>query len=238
MLLNLANSLRLSTSAREAFFICASGIEESELSSSTISPTQTLTDLSEKLTQFQTPGFITDCFGDILFVNPACFFIYNTTPQKLSSPNLLSQFNIIRILLAHEFEEQHHMMGETIHTFARRTVLLYKAMTIKYRTNWYFQLILPELNRIPLFREHWQSPVFHDEDVFINYNTIQLNHPQLGMISFFSSPIQATTPYGDLNLYSFQPLDSHTAQACAQIIKQVGTTPIKIGDWPKKQISR
>ena len=233
MLLSLAQTLKLSARGREAFLLCASGIEESDIGASTVTPDQALSELCEGLAQIQTPAFITDCFGDVLFANPSLLVIYNATPEKLLAPHLLTQFNIIRILMAPEFEEQRRMMGETAHAFLRRTVLLYKAMSIKNRTHWYFQVILPELNRMPIFREHWQSPVFHDEDVFINYNTIHLRHPKFGELKFLSGPLQGITPHGDLNLYSFQPLDAHTVMACAQITQQAGTTPISLATWPK-----
>jgi len=235
MLLNLARALNLSGRGCEAFLLCATGIAESEIGDSNATPADFLSELHDGLAQLQTPGFVTDCFGDVLFANPALLTVYNAAPEKLLAPHLLTQFNIIRILMAPEFEEQRRMMGETAHTFIRRTVLLYKAMTIKYRANWYFQLILPELNRLPLFREHWQSPVFHDENVFINYNTIRLNHPGFGELNFLSGPMQGITPHGDLNLYSFQPLDAHTVSVCAGIVEKMGTAPISLATWPKKQ---
>lgn len=234
-LLALTRAFNLSARSREAFLLCASGLLESEVAASNIEPQETLQELRDCLAQLQTPAFITDCFGDVLFVNPSLLVVYDSAPEQLSAPHLLTQFNIIRILMSPEFAKQQAMMGQSAQSFLRRTVLLYKAMTIKYRSHWYFQVILPELNRYPLFREHWQSPVFHDEDVFINHNTIRLEHPSLGSLSFLSGPLQALTVHGDLNLYSFQPLDAHTQATCAQIVKQTGTVPIPLASWPKKR---
>lgn len=238
MLLSLAQTLKLTARGRESFLLCASGLEESEIGASNLAPAQALAKLHEGLAQLQTPAFITDCFGDVLFANPSLLAVYNASPEKLHAPHLLTQFNIIRILMAPEFEEQRHMMGETAHAFIHSTVLLYKAMSIKYRTHWYFQMILPELNRMPIFREHWQSPAFQGEDVFINYNTIHLHHPSFGELKFLSGPLQGITPHGDLNLYSFQPLDAHSASVCAQVMKQTGTNPIALGTWPKIRSDR
>ncbi|MDX9992337.1 MAG: helix-turn-helix transcriptional regulator [Anaerolineales bacterium] len=235
MLLNLALALKLSSRSREAFLLCASGLPESEIVASSMPVENALAELRDSLARLQTPGFITDCFGDILFLNPALLVVYDNSPEGMLAPHLLTQFNIIRILMAPEFDQQRQMMGESAPTFMRRTVLLYKTMSIKYRTHWYFQMILPELNRYPLFREHWQSPVFHDEDVFINYNTIQLKHPKLGALSFLSGPLQGITSVGDLNLYSFQPLDAQTVAVCAEVVQQVGNAPIPLAHWPKKK---
>lgn len=235
MLLRLSQALNLSVRGREAFLLCATGVEESEIGDSAVKPDLILAELRDSLARLQTPAFITDCFGDVLFANPALLVVYNTAPEKLLAPHLLTQFNIIRILMAPEFEAQRKMMGADAHSFFRRTVLLYKAMTIKYRSSWYFQLILPELNRFPLFREHWQSPIFHDENVFINYNIIQMRHPKYGELKFLSGPLQGITPHGDLNLYSFQPLDAHTVSVCAEVVKAVGTVPVSLASWPKKQ---
>jgi hypothetical protein len=125
------------------------------------------------------------------------------------------------------------MMGETLHDFARQTVLQFKITTLKYRNHWYFQRLLPELNRYPIFRAYWQSPAFHDEDIYIEYNHFTLQHPELGQLKFLSSSLPATTGHGDLHLFSFQPLDAHTAQVCVQISRKLGTRPQHIAPWPK-----
>jgi hypothetical protein len=111
--------------------------------------------------------------------------------------------------------------------------MLFKLWTLKVRNHWYFQRLLPELNRYQGFREHWQSPPFHNEDIFIQYNHVTLKHPELGLLKFLSTPTQAVTTQGDLYLFSFQPLDAHTAEVCIQLARKLGSQSIRLAPWPK-----
>jgi transcriptional regulator with XRE-family HTH domain len=233
LLLNLANALNLSPHARRVFFLASVGIKESETLAPTVEPEDVLAELTLTLSQLQTPAFILDGFGDIIAINPSSTEVYNLEVRQLHTPHLLSQHNFNRLLFSPEFEKQHAMLEETQFEFARRTVMLFKLWTLKYRNHWYFQRLLPELNRYPVFRQHWQSPSFHNEDIFIQYNHVTLKHPRLGPLKFLSSPTQAITTQGDLNLFSFQPLDALTAEVCIQLTRGLGTQAIRVAPWPK-----
>jgi hypothetical protein len=124
-------------------------------------------------------------------------------------------------------------MGEIQSASARRTVMLYKLWTLKLRHHWYFQRLLPELNRYPVFRQHWQSPSFHDEDIYVQYNFINLKHQNLGSLKFLSNPTHAITTQGDLYLFSLQPLDLHTGEVSLQLAQKLGTQTIRVASWPK-----
>ena len=124
-------------------------------------------------------------------------------------------------------------MGDEKSASTRRVVMLYKLWTLKYRNHWYFQRLLPELNRYPVFREYWQSPSFHDEDIYVQYNPITLKHPELGLLKLLVCPTDAITTQGDLYLFIMQPLDMHTAEACLQLTRNLGTQPIQVALWPK-----
>jgi hypothetical protein len=46
-------------------------------------------------------------------------------------------------------------------------------------------------------------------------------------------PTHAITTQGDLYLFSLQPLDVHTAEACLQLTRNLGTEPIRVALRPK-----
>lgn len=233
MLMNLAEALNLSSRARQVFFLASLGIQDSTSAKQMIAPQAVLDELTLILSQLQTPAFISDGFGDIIVTNPAFLEILNIDIAQFHVPLLLSQHNINRLWFCPESENLRMMMGETQFDFARRSVMLFKSWSLKYRTHWYFQRLLPELNHYPIFREHWQSPLFHDEDIIIQHIYITLKHPELGMLKFLFGPRQALTIHGDLNLFSFQTLDAHTAEACLGLAKKSENQIIFLGVWPK-----
>jgi hypothetical protein len=232
-LFKLINSLNLSSRARQVFLLASLGIKDSEAIKQTAAPQIVLTELIQTLSQLQTPALILDGFGDIVATNLSSPAIYAISIEQLYSPHLLTQHNFNRILFSPDFEKQHAMLGEMEFEFTRRMVMLFKLWTLKYRGHWYFQRLLPELNRYPIFRQHWQSPSFQNEDIFVQYNCIVLKHPEFGLLKFLATPTQAITTQGDLYLVGFQPLDAHSALACAQLAEKLGTEAIRVAPWPK-----
>lgn len=231
IILNLANALNLCSFSRQAFFLASLGFEEKDLISGKIAQPVILEEIKNLLGHLQTPAFIANSFGDLILANPSFLFLLNIQKEKLLHSYLLCKNNIYRIFYSPEFEDLHKMMGDSYAAFARRCVLLFKAMTLKYRNHWYFQKILPELNHFPKFREQWQSSSFHNEDIFILSNLISITHPQLGPLKFISFPIQTITEDTDLFLTSYQPLDNRTIRVCAQITKEQGSQPIQLAPW-------
>jgi hypothetical protein len=233
MLQNLAGALQLNSGATQTFFLASLGIKDVQTVKQIVPPQDVLADLTQTLSQLQTPAYILDSFGDILGINPGGLFVFNLEASQLHAPHLLSQHNINRFLFSPEFENLHTILGDVRSAAARRMVMLYKLWTMKVRHHWYFQRLLPELNRYPIFREHWQSPPFHDDDIYVQYIPIALRHPGLGLLKFLACPIEAITVQGDLYLFTLQPLDAPTAEACLQLSRNLGTQPIPVASWPK-----
>lgn len=236
ILLKLAQALTLPSRTRQVFFLASLGLKDSETMKPTATPEAVLPELLQILSQIQAPAFILDGFGDIVALNPSGTAIFNLEPGQLQAAQLLTEYNFIRFMFSPEFEPLRGMLGETQFSFSRRTVLLFRLWTMKSRNHWYFQRILPELNRYPEFRHHWQSPPFPNEDIFAQYNQFTLAHPELGRLKFLSHPIQALTTHGDLILFSLQPLDAHTAEVCLQLARKLGTEAIRLAPWPKPPV--
>jgi transcriptional regulator with XRE-family HTH domain len=232
-LLKMANAINLSSCARQVFLLASLGIKDNKILKPTANSQIVLTELTHTLSKLQIPAFILDGFGDIVATNLSGPAIYDIDIEKLSSPHLLTQHNFNRILFSPDFEKQREMWGEMEFEFTRRMVMLFKLWTLKYRNHWYFQRLLPELNRYPVFRQHWQSPTFQNEDIFVQYNCIALKHPKFGLLKFLTTPTQAITTEGDLYLFCFQPLDVHSAQVCNQLAEKLGTQAIRVAPWPK-----
>lgn len=228
----LADALQLSAYARINFYLAALGIDEADHASSGIPPQGLLDDLTATLAQLQSPAFISTAFGDLLYVNRSFLAVHGLNLQQIRDSRLLTRYNINRLFFSPEFEAQQKMLEHDGADFARRSVLLYKTITLHYRGHSYFQRILPELNRFPLFRQYWQSPAFKGDDVNNISNTLSFTHPQYGPLRFFIMPLRVLGNYIDIFLYTYQPLDAASAALCIRLASELGTAPIPLAAWP------
>jgi transcriptional regulator with XRE-family HTH domain len=233
MLLNLAESLHLSSCARQVFLRASLGIREVQTIRPVAAPQDVLAELTQTLSHLQTPAYIQDDFGDIVTLNPVSLSVLGLEVNLLHAPHLLSQYNINRFLFSPEFANLQNFLGQAQSGQAQRAVMLYKLWTMKVRHHWYFQRLLPELNRFPLFRRYWQSPNSLDEDIYDQTNFLNLKHPEFDLLKFLACPIQTITRQGNLNLFSLQPLDDHSAEACLQLVRKHGVQAIPLAPWPK-----
>ena len=233
--MNLASALHLPTRARQIFFLASLGLPDGAFMKQPLSAPALLAKLSGLLAQYQSPVMIADAFGDVIISTPAWLEVFDLNPEEIRAPQLLSQHNLYRYLFAPEFSRQRAMLGESQHDFLHRMVLIFKMISLKYRAHWWFIQLLPELNRSPLFQEHWQSPFYQDDDIINTLIPFSLKHPRLGQLKLLVSPQVTLSGYGDLYLYNFQPLDERTGEACAQLIRQFGNRPFQNLAWPKAE---
>lgn len=232
-ILSLAKALKLPTRARQVFFLASLGLPDKVFMKQPLAAQALLDELVQILSQMQTPAFIADAFGDVIVSTPALLEVYDLKLDEIGGADLISQFNLYRFLFAPDFAKQRAMLGESLNDFSHRMILIFKMVSLKHRNHWCFVRLLPELNRFPLFREHWQSPFYHDDDILNTLIPLSLNHPRFGKLNFLSSPQVTVSGYGDLYLYNYLPMDAHTAEACVQIMKLHNATPFQNSAWPK-----
>lgn len=226
MALALANALDLTAIPRLNFLLSCLGLGQKDLARSRVKAQQILEDLHAQLLLLQVPAFIANCFGDLIYANSLFFEVLDISPQKLNSGHMLCKWNINRLFYSPEFEDLHHMMGAAYLPFARRQVFIFKALTMKYRSHWYLQKLLPELNHFPKFKQFWQSSAYQNEEVFVLTNPFTLNHPRYGGLSFLAAPNQALTEEIDLLLYAFMPADQPTARVCIDYCQPAGSASL------------
>jgi len=70
ILLSLAEALHLNSRATQTFFLASLGIKDVQTIKQIASPQDVLADLTQTLSQLQTPAYIMDGFGDIVALNP------------------------------------------------------------------------------------------------------------------------------------------------------------------------
>jgi transcriptional regulator with XRE-family HTH domain len=235
ILLKLASALRLTIQERKEFLLAASCVDERQLYQEEYLIQQALSSLVSILEQLRTPAYISNCFGDLICVNPLALAVYHLPLHVLqhSPSHQPARFNFMRLLFAPEFEDQRKRMGTTWAAFAHQTVLLLRVSSFRFQAHPYFrQELLPELNTFPLFRQFWQTPRTEEDLLFTNFNWLSIAHPEWGPLQFVSSPLLATTPLGDLILNTFHPLGLETLTTCLKIAETTGVGAIYLSSWP------
>ncbi|MCB9134915.1 MAG: hypothetical protein H6636_05790 [Anaerolineales bacterium] len=235
LLLKLVHAFQLNTQERKEFLLAASNVDQTQIFQTEELVGKVFDTLLPILKQLHTPAFISDCFGDVIYVNPIALALFNLDLASLLEipATQAVRFNLMRILFAPSFAEQRKMMNADWPAFARQTMLLFRMTGFRYQAHPYFQeALLPELMQLPLFRQYWQAPRTEEDDLFTNLNGMTFAHPAWGLLKFVSDPIQATTPFGEVNLYALHPLSLGTTQACLEIATQTGIGAFPLAPWP------
>jgi transcriptional regulator with XRE-family HTH domain len=234
-LLKLADALMLTSRERKEFFLAASGVDHECIPLKRSAPGIILRELTEMMEQLQGPAFLIDNLCNLLYVNPMFLTMYDLEKHDFEEGeyNPLTQYHLIRLFFAPEFERQRRMMSnEQWSDFASRMVRLFRIVTFNCRAEPSFQALLAELTKYRPFLHKWQSVYFQESDHIYNYNCFSLRHPQWGVVHCLFDPITAVTAEGDLHLYSFQPLSRETAQSFAAVVRRVGSKPYRLSPWP------
>ena len=235
ILLKLANAFKLTTQERKEFLLAASHIDQGQIYRTDHLVQRVLDALVPILEQLHTPAYISDGFGDLIYVNPIALAVYNLPVHVFQNTpsDQPTRYNLMRLLFAPEFAAQRNMLEATWPAFAQQTMSLFRVACFRYQAHPYFrEQLLPELTNAPLFRQFWQASRAEKDDLFTNFSEITLNHPEWGPLRFVSSPLRANTLFGDLTLYAFHALGAETAEICFKIAEKVGTSAIPLAPWP------
>jgi len=238
-LLALAKGLLLTSRERYAFFAAASGIDEEFVSKGDKDSQAILQDLTDILRQMKAPAFIVDPFGDVVVSNVASLMAYDINFELflVSSQNSETNFNVMSLVYAPEFQRQRSLIGEgKWANFSYNAVMIFRLMTFTNRSHPYFQYLLRTFRKkYPHFREAWDSVYWHERDHLIDNTTLNLSNSTFGELKQIASDIVAITPNGQLRLYSFVPLNHETADAYRLMFQQGGEKIIPVlPDWPER----
>lgn len=238
-LVKLANALHLTTGERKAFFAEASGVDiQHTLRPSTETP-MILQEMLSILGNSFVPTVLMDSYCDIVAMNHSFFIMYAFKPEDLTpQENNPTQYNIMRLIFGPDFEfQQKRIMGWD--RWAYTTLMLFREMCLKHRAEPHMIDIISSLNKYPKFRQVWVFATHGQElevkDQFTDNTLVSFNHPEFGWIKSITSSITSQTSFGELNLYSLQPIDEHTFNTFNKIVEKQGRKTIAIlPNWPDK----
>jgi hypothetical protein len=107
-------------------------------------------------------------------------------------------------------------------------------LSLRYRTRPYFQALIAELRKWPLFRRYWFK-LYEDieRDPVVDNETITVRAPQVGKLHYFSTSFTVLTSAGTLVFYTYIPADAKTTAFFADVSRQSERVAYQFGDHHK-----
>lgn len=230
--LNIAKALNLPVQARQELLSVSQGLTDSDYIKHPSETADVFPALVESMTNLQTPAFIADTYGDVLACGQAFLELTGLPVKKMNELPLYSRHNLIRWLCAPEFN-QRTLLGHGYAQYIHQVIMMYKLNSLSVRSTPYFQQILPELNRLPLFRKEWQAPFIQQDEPMKMMLTVSVVHPEHGVMNFMCMPHATFAGQGRLYLVNFVAMDGRTGKACQKLVERVGNQAVYLSPWPK-----
>ncbi len=146
-------------------------------------------------------------------------------------------FNMLQYVFSDEAVSHFQdLMGQNgWREYASQNVMIFRTLTLRYRTTKYFKELFRELNRYKDFEHYWSKAQFWEKDHFVDNEEICLKSPERGHLVFFSTSVTALTTLGDLYFCVYVPATPHTVHTFSQMVKRCSTDMIPLASWPKKK---
>lgn len=243
-LFRLANVLQLTSLERREFFLASCGLEQKQLvrPSDQNSPLKdfdvqkTLGGLMSMLSNMYAPAHLGDAFGDVIAVNHIMLDLLQITPESLhqaaNSPAGINNMHIIYGMM-----EVHQAFGDQFNNAALISLRAFRESSLRYRTKPRFFSLMKEFRNIkkyPLFDQYWRKSSVLEDDKEAMLSPFEISHDIYGRLRITSSSSVILTPYGELYLSHYFPLDHTTATAFIKIADKVGQGVKKLTPWPNK----
>jgi transcriptional regulator with XRE-family HTH domain len=237
MLLSLANALQLTNEERKEFFLAAHAFEEPEAIYQGEDEKAILHQLVQRVEHVTLPAYLIDNYCDILACNQTVLNLLGLTPEHLqkTSDHPIVAANMMRFVFAPEFDQRASM--PSWHTYAYQNITIFRTLSLRYRTQPYFQALITELRKWPLFRRYWFK-LYEDieRDPVVDNETIVVHAPQVGELNYFSTSLTAMTGTGSLVFYAYIPADARTTEIFTDIARHSEQRVYQFGSWPDKKV--
>lgn len=234
ILVALAHALRLTNEERKEFFLAAHLFDEQEAVYQTHDQEVTLLHLIERVQNTSLPCYLIDVYCDIISCNQIVLNLLNLTPEHLrhTTDHPITAANMMRFVFAPEFDQRDIIANW--HRYAHQNITIFRTLSLRYRNTPYFQSLLAELRKWPLFRRYWFK-LYDDTDCdpVIDNETIVVNTPQ-GQLRYFSASVTAMTKAGALVLSVYVPANTNTTDVFATLSEQSERVAHRFSSWEGK----
>ncbi|MFZ2360584.1 MAG: helix-turn-helix domain-containing protein [Anaerolineae bacterium] len=186
------------------------------------------------LASLSLPAFLYDDFGDLVAANTRATWLVGLSRETLETDDSWqdARYHAMRVVCDPALGYASRL-GAGWEQIALRQMLFFRRVSLKRRAEPAMADRLQELRRLPQFRRLWDEAIqVRDwpEPSLIEYAH---EHPATGQpLRYLGAPTVQPTPWGELILGMFVPLEAATAAAFADLVQE--NEAVMLADWPKK----
>jgi transcriptional regulator with XRE-family HTH domain len=248
LLFRLANAFHLTSMERREFFLASCGVGERQIvrqpSAADTTDVFDIEKMLRKLTdlagQLRVPAFLQDVYCDVIAVNHAALAFFEVPPAMLEeAEHIPGGYNAIRLAFGRDLVTR-SQIADNWEQYALNTMRAFREVSLRYRAKPYFQYLIKAFRNpadYPLFDRYWKLVSSMEQDKEGNFDRFAYRHSSFGLLQYASSSTTLLTPYGELFLNHFSPLDEHTGELFEQLALKAGGGVTRIAPWPKKKFS-
>jgi hypothetical protein len=125
------------------------------------------------------------------------------------------------------------LLGDAWPPIAMRQMQIFRRISLKQRASPHLAARLKELQGLPAFRQLWEGATTAEDWPDSGFVEYVHPYPPTGQsMRYLGLPTQHLTPWGDLVLGLFVPLEAATAAVFADLVQE--NEAVMLADWPKK----
>ena len=245
ILFRLANALQLTSLERREFFLASCGLDQKQMVRQPGPNTPTKVFDSKKLMEEVTsmmsdmyaPAHLGDAYGDVIAINHIMQELMQITPEVLQKAGL-SPAGINNMHLIYGMMEIHQAFGDQFNNTALSSLRAFREGSLRYRTKPRYLSLMKEFRNVkkyPLFDRYWRKASVLEDDKEATLSPFELNHQLYGKLRITSSSSVILTPFGELYLSHYFPLDRRTAATFIEIADKAGAGVVILTSWPSKK---
>ncbi|MBI3172141.1 MAG: helix-turn-helix domain-containing protein [Chloroflexi bacterium] len=246
LLVKLANVFHLTTLERKEFFFASTGVQPGKivrqpsaaLATDTVDADKSLTKMANLVGQLRVPAFLLDVYSDVLAINQIAVAFFQI-PQAMfeTAGSTVGGYNAIRLVFGKDLAAR-SKITESWDEYALRTMCFFREVSLRYRARPYFQSLMKAFRNpveYPLFNRYWKLVSSIEQDREANVDLFSYTHVDFGHLSYATATTVSLTPYGELLLNQYLPLDDPTSRVFEQLTAQCGQGAIRLAPWPVKK---
>lgn len=246
LLVKLANAFHLTTLERKEFFFASTGIHPSQavrqpsaaLATDTLDADKSLTKMTNLVGQLRVPAFLLDVYSDVLAINQIAVTFFQIPQVMFETADFtVGGYNAIRLVFGKDLAARSKIM-ENWDEYALRTMRFFREVSLRYRARPYFQSLMKAFRNpveYPLFGRYWKLVSSVEQDRESNVDLFSYTHSDFGHLNYATATTVSLTPYGELLLNQYLPLDDPTSRVFDQLSAQCGQGAIRLAPWPVKK---
>ena len=248
LLFQLANTLHLTTIERREFFLAASSVSQKQiirqpsaaLATDTINADKVLNKMIHIIEKLHLPAFIMDVYSDVLAINRISAVFFQVTPSMMeTAPHIPGGYSTVRMMFGKELPIRSKILENWDH-YAVGSMRFVRENSLRYRPKPYFQYLMKAFRNpveYPLFERYWRMVSSFEQDREANVDVFSYTHADYGRLNYATATTVSITPYGELFLNQYLPLDDHTRSLFDLLAKNAGEGVIApLAPWPVKKM--